>query len=131
MLSQAKLPYKVLFKGLLERNTFCGHADHSNSNVTNNQGLALVTASVEILSLECAFDWLRLSYPDTYTALASFVSELEDEPNPPRWEVLAEDFGNVYWTIWIFVVCLVRDFDDGEGFYEHPHLEQWISRMRK
>jgi len=55
-----------------------------------------IRASTEILSLEDAFDWLRLYYPIIYTILIRAISEDQDEPLPLNWAVLVEDWGHTY-----------------------------------
>ncbi|KAE8441412.1 hypothetical protein EG329_005001 [Mollisiaceae sp. DMI_Dod_QoI] len=126
----AMLPIRLLLQALFQYNTFCEHPHHSVSQGTTNEALTSLHASVEILSLECAYDWLRRTSPEVYGPLSTFVSKLEDEPDPPNWGVLAKDFGYVYWTVWVFIVAMLqKGTEDKQVNWYHPDLEQWLLRM--
>jgi hypothetical protein len=127
-LETAALPYALVFEGLLQHNTFCSHDHHSRRGASDNPKAAELLESVEILPLECAYDWLSHTFPHIYAPLASLVSQMEDEPNPPRWDVLAEEFGHIYWTVWIFIVFTLHT-DDSTVLSACPDLRKWMDMI--
>ncbi|KAF8864008.1 SET domain-containing protein [Acephala macrosclerotiorum] len=129
---KALLPLKFFLDVLHQYDSFCGHPRHSisQSQLAHNPAATLIHANVEILSLECAYEWLSQAYPEVYNPLSTFVSDLEQEPDPPRWGVLAEEFGNIYWTVWIFIAYVLEIKSENE-VSRHRVLEQWLSRMNE
>lgn len=84
---------------------------------------------VELLSLDWAFDWLRVNYVDIYNAVVELISEDQDEPLPLNWAVLVEDWDHTYWVVWIFIVWLLWA-RDGESFrLHHDSLSSWLLDM--
>ncbi|KUJ15347.1 SET domain-containing protein [Mollisia scopiformis] len=131
VLEHAMFPFTTIVQTILRHNDFCEQSQHLHSQALKNFRSPPFTGGNDILSLECAYDWLGRTYPEVYGPLASFVSTLEDEPVPPRWEILANDFGNVYWTVWIFVVYVLQDhgIKNGDSGLPYSQLCQWLSRM--
>jgi protein-histidine N-methyltransferase len=83
----------------------------------------------ELLSLECAFDWILIHYPDIYNAVAKVISEDQEEPLPLDWAVLVEDWDHTYWIIWVHLVWMLWA-RDGKAFQsKHPNLSSWLVEM--
>jgi len=86
-------------------------------------------ASIELLSLECAFDWIQIHYPDIYDAVVNIISEDQEEPLPLDWAILVEDWDRTYWIIWIYLVWMLWA-KDGKAFQsKHPNLSPWLVEM--
>lgn len=86
-------------------------------------------SQVELLSLDCAYDWLEQQYPNVHDAVSKIISEDQDEELPLDWAVLIEDWDKVYWIVWIYLVWMlwVRDC---EAFQKrHPALSSWLNRI--
>ncbi|KAJ5035545.1 uncharacterized protein L3040_008011 [Drepanopeziza brunnea f. sp. 'multigermtubi'] len=84
---------------------------------------------VELLSLECAFAWLQLNYPDLAAQAFKIISEDQDEPLPLDWAVLVEDWDHSYWTVWIYILWTLRLQNKKEFETRHPKLGVWMSGM--
>ncbi|CZR58153.1 uncharacterized protein PAC_08044 [Phialocephala subalpina] len=125
---KALLPLEFYLDVLYRYDSFCGHPQHSISQMADNPATTLIYASVELLSLECAYEWLSQAYPEVYSPLSTFVSQFEQEPDPPRWGAIAEDFGNIYWTVWLFIVY-VLEIESESAVSRHLDLSKWLSRM--
>jgi histone-lysine N-methyltransferase SETD3 len=86
---------------------------------------------VELLSLECAFEWLRLSYPEIFNTVVNMIAADQEELLPLDWAVLVEDWDHTYWIVWIFTVWLLWA-RDGEAFkLQHQTLSFWLSQMNE
>lgn len=86
---------------------------------------------VELLSLECAFEWLRLNYPEAFTVIVDMIAKDQEESLPLKWTVLVEDWDHTYWIVWIFTVWLLWA-RDGEVFrLQHKTLCTWLSQMNE
>lgn len=46
---------------------------------------------VELLSLECAFDWLSSTYPSVFTAAEDIIATDQEESKPLNWAALVAD----------------------------------------
>ncbi|CZT47611.1 uncharacterized protein RSE6_08193 [Rhynchosporium secalis] len=83
----------------------------------------------EFLSLERAFDWLHLYFPEISLQVSQLISEDQEEPLPLDWAVLIEDWDHTYWTVWIYLVWMLwlqntSDFED-----RHAKMTAWIGHM--
>lgn len=86
---------------------------------------------VELLSLECAFDWLRLNYLDIFDTIVKMIAEDQEESLPLNWAILVEDWDHTYWIVWIFTVWMLWE-RDGEAFrLRHENLSSWLLQMNK
>jgi hypothetical protein len=85
----------------------------------------------ELLTLEKAFDWLRDSYINVYTAVVEMISEDQNEPLPLDWAVLVEDWDHTYWIIWIFIVWMLWARDAEAFQHRHNSLSSWLSEMHR
>jgi protein-histidine N-methyltransferase len=85
----------------------------------------------ELLSLECAFEWLRLNYADVFEAIVSMIAEDQEESLPLNWAILVEDWDHTYWVVWIFTVWLLWA-REGEAFrLRHANLSSWMVEMNQ
>lgn len=109
--------------------SFCQHPHH-NIQPTYIEGyLRQMHTSIELLSLECAFDWLRSNYLDIYDAVVQIISDDQEEPLPLDWAVLVEDWDHTYWVIWIYLVWMLWA-KNGKIFQSnHPNLSSWLVEM--
>lgn len=99
-----------------------GCLDHNNAQVYDR---------AELLSLEIAFDWLRVNYAEVFTSVVAMISEDQEEPLPLNWTILAEDWDHTYWTVWIFLVWMLWS-REGEVFrLRHPALSYWLVDMNR
>jgi hypothetical protein len=86
---------------------------------------------VELLSLENAYEWLLISYPDIGTAITEMISEDQDEPLPLNWSVLAEDWEHAYWAVWVYTVWMLWA-QNGDTFrLRHLQLSSWLLDMNR
>ncbi|KAI9046690.1 hypothetical protein LZ554_009429 [Drepanopeziza brunnea f. sp. 'monogermtubi'] len=89
----------------------------------------LMHSHVELLSLDCAFAWLQLNYPDLAAQAFKIISEDQDEPLPLDWAVLVEDWDHSYWTVWIYILWTLRLQNKKEFETRHPQFGIWMSGM--
>jgi hypothetical protein len=86
-------------------NQLCPHS------ITGNQP----NANANFLSLECAFGWLQIHYPQEYTAVTHLIAEDQEEPLPLNWAVIIEEWDNTYWIVWILLLWVLWN-QDGDKF---------------
>jgi histone-lysine N-methyltransferase SETD3 len=131
VLSAASLKIKKRLDRVLTFSSFCQHASHTASGGADNEELARSHQSAELLSLECAFDWLNLHYPDLFNAIVSMISEDQEESLPLNWAILVDDWDHTYWTVWIFTVWLLWA-REGQAFrFRHSNLSTWLLLMNE
>jgi hypothetical protein len=87
--------------------------------------------TVELLSLECAFELLCLNSFDIYTAVVQMISTDQEEPLPLNWAVIVEDWDYTYWVVWLFIVCLISKRDEDAFKLRHDRLSSWLLNMNK
>ncbi|KAK6585921.1 hypothetical protein PZA11_000978 [Diplocarpon coronariae] len=76
--------------------------------------------SFELISLEYAYAWLHQSYPELAFQVSRLISEDQEEPLPLNWAILVEDWNHTYWTVWLYILWMLR-LQDKEGFQvRHP-----------
>ena len=87
--------------------------------------------NAEFLSLEIAFDWLRINYPDISKEVEKIISTDQDEPLPLNWATLVEDWDHTYWVVWIYLVWMLWA-QDWETFQpSHHKLSMWHIEMNQ
>jgi hypothetical protein len=86
---------------------------------------------VELLSLECAFEWLRLNYLDVFNDIVQMIAEDQGESLPLNWAVLVEDWDHTYWIVWIFTVWILWLRDGEEFSLRHKDFSAWLSQMNE
>jgi hypothetical protein len=87
-------------------------------------------ASAQLLSLESAFDWLRMHYPDISLAVEKDISEDQEEPLPLNWDILVEDWDHTYWIVWVYLVLSLEALHPKTFRSLHPIVSQWISGIQ-
>jgi histone-lysine N-methyltransferase SETD3 len=114
---QTALPQlSTLLQRTLYINSFCQH--YPQHTLPNDH--------FEFLSLECAYSWLNVHYPNIYNEVAQLISEDQDEPLPLNWAILVMDWDHTYWIVWIYIIWMIWA-RDGESFsVSHPNLNTWI-----
>jgi histone-lysine N-methyltransferase SETD3 len=111
--------------------TFCQHDRHLAADSSGTNYLADMHLHVEMLPLECAFEWLRIHYPELFTAVVQMISDDQEEPLPINWAVLVEDWDHSYWIVWIFTVWMLWA-QNGEAFrLRHTSLSSWLLEMNR
>lgn len=126
VLQTALPPISALLESAFSSSSLCQHATH-NAN-QSIQSRSPVHRSGEFLSLECAFDWLNMNYPEIASSVCQLISDDQEEPLPLDWAILVEDWDHTYWTVWIYLVWLIWLRNPNEFQTQHPALANWISR---
>ena len=130
VLSSASLRIKKMLDAALTLCSFCQHTNHTLSG-NSHGGLDNFHQHVELLSLECAFEWLHLNYPEIFTVIVNMIAEDQEELLPLNWAVLVEDWNHAYWVVWIFTIWLLWR-RDGESFrHRHKNLSSWLLQMNE
>ncbi|KAH6672995.1 hypothetical protein B0J14DRAFT_654720 [Halenospora varia] len=127
VLEKALKPIQTRLSALTSFSSLCSHKHKSNR--TSDENFVEMHSQVELLSLDCAYDWLEQQYPNVHDAVSKIISEDQDEELPLDWAVLIEDWDKVYWIVWIYLVWMlwVRDC---EAFQKrHPALSSWLNRI--
>jgi protein-histidine N-methyltransferase len=130
VLSSASRKIETRLDSALNFSSFCQHTNHASSKSENEQ-LAYMHQHVELLSLECAFEWLNLNYLDIFNTIIKMIAEDQAEALPLDWAILVEDWDHTYWTVWIFTVCILWVRDEKEFIYRHEKLSTWLSHMNQ
>jgi len=129
VLKDALTPILKRLQSASSFSSFCRHSCHNTVPSYVEGYLREMHATVEFLSLECAFDWLRTHYSDIYASVVNIISEDQEEPLPLDWVVLVEDWDHTYWTVWIYLVWMLWA-RDGQAFQErNPNLSSWLVEM--
>jgi hypothetical protein len=87
--------------------------------------------NVELVNLECAFNWLRITYPTVHEHIITTIADvLEVSTNPDLdWiELLDAGWDYTLWCLWIYLVLLLRSVVKAWS----PALNQvtrWIEKM--
>lgn len=129
VLKGALTPILKRLQSAASYSSFCQHPHHNTVPSYTENYLREMHTTVELLSLECAFDWLQNHYPDIYTSVVEIISEDQEESLPLDWVVLVEDWDHTYWTVWIYLVWMLWA-RDGQAFQSrHPNLSTWLVEM--
>lgn len=86
---------------------------------------------MELLSLECAFEWMRLNYQEIFNDIVKMIAEDQEESLPLNWAVLVEDWDHTYWTVWIFTIWIVWANEEEVFNLHQKELGAWLSHMNK
>ena len=84
-----------------------------------------------LLTLELAFDWLRLHYPQLHDSVVKIIAEDQEESLPLKWQLLVVDWDHSYWIVWIFIVWVLWAKDGVAFLKRHPNLSVWVNDMKK
>ncbi|KAH8598287.1 hypothetical protein B0O99DRAFT_684327 [Bisporella sp. PMI_857] len=113
--------------------SFCAHPQHAIINHPNFTSSNHSLNDGELLSLECAFNWLHIHYSELFTSIISLISEDQGEPLPLDWGILIEDWNRTYWIVWIFTIMVIAE---GNGRSASPGLQSshayvisWLASM--
>jgi len=83
-----------------------------------------------MLSLECAFEWLRINYLDIFTSVVQMISYDQEEPLPLNWAVLLEDWDRTYWIVWTYIVMIIFCDDNSSALSTAEcdrSLKSWVN----
>ncbi|KAH6711140.1 hypothetical protein BKA61DRAFT_488877 [Leptodontidium sp. MPI-SDFR-AT-0119] len=127
VLQTAIPPISSLLQAAFCYNSFCQHTPHSTIQAENHR--TSLHQHVEFLSLDCAFSWLDLHYPDLATHVFNLISQDQEEPLPLDWAILVEDWDHTYWTVWIYLVWILWLQNKSDFETKHTKLASWISKM--
>lgn len=90
-------------------------------------------ASVELLTLECAFSWLETAYPSYYrNAIEIIKSELDlEKTKPVDWmELISSDWDTTLWNFWIYIIILSHLSEDSLSLsLPEKLLRNWIDHI--
>lgn len=94
--------YIAVLSGVNTVSSFCGHPMH------RPYPRASVISNIELLSVECAFDWLENSFPEIWKPIVKTIAEYQGEPLPLKWPVILEDakdgWSKTYLIVWLFIM---------------------------
>ena len=114
--------------------SFCQHPEHLFVNQESQELRMPEENKVEMLSLECAFDWLRINYEDIFTPVVQMISDDQDESLPLNWSVLLEDWDRTYWIVWIYIIITIFNSSDRGSTYGtsdcHRSLQSWVNYVK-
>ncbi|KAH7336407.1 hypothetical protein BKA65DRAFT_607298 [Rhexocercosporidium sp. MPI-PUGE-AT-0058] len=127
VLQRAITPISSLLQAAFTYSSFCKHLSHHVKQPTQDQ--TPLHGHVELLSLECAFSWLELNYPDIAFPVYDLISEDQEEPLPLDWTVLVEDWDHTYWTVWIYLVWILWLQNKSDFETRHVDLTTWILKV--
>lgn len=120
ILESALPPISSRLEAITSSNSFCHHAQNA---IPSNFKAA------DLLSLECAFEWLHLNYLSIYTAVVQMISDDQQEPLPLDWRVLIEDWDHTYWAVWLFTILIISVRDGNAFKARHEILSSWLAAM--
>lgn len=130
VISSASLKIKKPLDAALGFSSFCEHISHPPPSKPEDE-IAYMHQHVELLSLECAFDWLCSNYREIFDIIVSMIAEDQEESLPLNWAILVEDWDHTYWIVWIFTIWMLW-MRDGEAFrLRHKNLNSWLLQMNE
>lgn len=132
MLKAAIPPIVARLDSIVSFSSFCQHDHQIDSNPTDLEtNLTNAHSHVELLSLECGFEWLRLHYLEIFSFVVGMISEDQDEPLPLNWAILVEDWDHTYWLVWICIVRMLWARDSETFGLRHKNLNSWMISMNE
>ena len=135
VLHSAKQPITARLNSLTSSSSFCTHTNHLVASKESQKLCRPEENEVEMLSLECAFDWLRINHLEIYTPLVQSISDDQEEPLPLNWAVLVEDWDRTYWIVWLCIIIMVFSDDGRLLTYStvdfHGPLRSWVDYIKK
>jgi hypothetical protein len=131
--------YSAGFKSLIKRSksafafntSICKHGQHHHAHQQEVfKDTTSVYTGVELLSLECAFEWLRLSYIGIFDKVVEMIAKDQDEPLPLNWALLVEEgWESAYWVLWIFVLLLLQQIEGPSFQLKHSAIFNWLLNL--
>ncbi|OWP07407.1 hypothetical protein B2J93_6186 [Marssonina coronariae] len=126
VLQTAIHPISTRLQFLSSTSLLCHISQHSKGVAKNGSS---PMQNFELISLEYAYAWLHQSYPELAFQVSRLISEDQEEPLPLNWAILVEDWNHTYWTVWLYILWMLR-LQDKEGFQvRHPDFGTWMSAM--
>ncbi|TVY40367.1 Ribosomal lysine N-methyltransferase [Lachnellula occidentalis] len=129
VLKEALTPILKRLQSVASFSSLCQHPHHNQPPAHIEGYLHQMHTDIELLSLECAYSWMQINYPDIYDAVVKIISEDQEEPLPLDWAVLVEDWDHTYWVIWIYLVWVLWVEEDIAFQSRHPSLSTWLIEM--
>jgi hypothetical protein len=105
--------------------------DHPHELHLDDPKFVDMRVNVELVTLQCAFSWLRITYPTLYGhSIKVIAEELEVLRNPDLdWmELLDGGWDYTLWCFWIYLVLLLHSL---EKTWSPPlnQVTKWIEQM--
>lgn len=119
---------RLRLDAVVSQHTIC---DHSRGFHLDDSTFIDMRSNVELVTLQCAFSWLRITYPILYEhSIKVIAKELEVSTNPDLdWmELLDAGWDLTLWCLWIYLVLLLCFLEKVWS----PPLNQvtlWIEQM--
>ena len=116
------------------KNSICTHAPHTliPSNTPPLDPIPTPNPyfqHAELLTIECAYEFLRVNFNNIYILAVNHISQSQDEPLPLNWKTLTEGgWDKAYWICWICVLMFLYMRDEG---LKNKVLDDWVQEMMK
>jgi hypothetical protein len=121
------MPLQLRLDTALSQHTLCGHSD---GLVVDDSRFIDMRLNIELLTLQCAFSWLKVSWPSVYEQTVNVVAkELEVTSSPDLdWiELITGGWDYCLWCLWISIVLYL----DVLSHARVTHITRWINHMSK
>lgn len=127
ILQEAVQPIAARLQALASHCSLCQHPQHRASHLASAS--APFRNHIELVSLECAFDWLCAQYPSVSSEILRLIAEDQDEPLPLDWAVLVEDWDHTFWTVWLYIVLTLWISNKTAFKTRHTDLGSWLEHQ--
>jgi hypothetical protein len=128
VLEAAARPLQFRLDLALSQHSLC---DHSDIQVVDDPKFIDMLLNVELLTLHCAFSWLKFSWPEIYELYMKVIAkELEVTRNPDvDWkELIIGGWDYTLWCLWIHTVLFLHLSEDST-LARQTHLSRWVKHI--